>query len=377
MKILFMGPLPEPVTGQSLACKLLYERMRVDHEVTLVDLKKKSFQQGANSVGRLIEIFGMAMRVVLKRAGCRRVYFTISESVAGNLKDLLFYCLLIGKLDRTIVHLHGGAGLRVLLSSAHPWLRALNKFFLRRLGRVILLGERHVPMFDGLVDRSRIRIVENFALDTLFIPLSDLEAKWARPNHRLKLLFLSNLLPGKGHTELVDAVAGLAASERERIEVHFAGGFESSDQERRFLESIAGISCIQYHGIVHGDTKRRLLWDANLFCLPTYYAFEGQPISILEAYASGCAVMTTDHSGIFDTFVPGENGCAVAKASVAAIRDAIRQAITEPATLVKMAHHNRRMADLRFRQSVHLSNIMAVVGECMALTLPDGSTGAS
>jgi glycosyltransferase involved in cell wall biosynthesis len=63
-----------------------------------------------------------------------------------------------------------------------------------------------------------------------------------------------------------------------------------------------------YHGdssaciIVDGPGKKNLFSEAHIFCLPTYYPYEGQPIAILEAFASGCVVITTNHSGISDFF---------------------------------------------------------------------------
>jgi glycosyltransferase involved in cell wall biosynthesis len=356
MKILFLGPLPEPVTGQSLACKLFYDALCCDYEVVLIDMKKGSFRQGANSLWRVIEIFSMACQILRKRAGCDRVYFTISESIAGNLKDILFYILLLGKLNQTAVHLHGGAGLRILLSSAHPVLRILNGLFLRHLWRVIVLGERHVSMFDGLVEPARIKIVENFALDSLFISPKAMDAKYAAPMP-LRLLFLSNLLPGKGYRELVAAVTALDHNQRCALEVHFAGGFEADNQRDAFLASIAGLSSVRYHGVVAGAAKRQLLAETHLFCLPTYYPYEGQPISILEAYASGCAVMTTDHSGIFDIFTPDENGFAVDKASPDSIRHAIEVALGNPELVAAIARRNRAMADERFRETIHLHRL--------------------
>ena len=70
-----------------------------------------------------------------------------------------------------------------------------------------------------------------------------------------------------------------------------------------------------------GEKKRRLFAEAHVFCLPTYYSYyEGQPISILEAYASGCVVITTDHGGICDIFKDKINGFRVEKRSCLSIK---------------------------------------------------------
>lgn len=74
------------------------------------------------------------------------------------------------------------------------------------------------------------------------------------------------------------------------------------------MSKISKIKNIFYYGVVSGEKKRELLWDAHIFCLPTYYKFEAQPLAILEAYASGCVVLTTPQGGIKDIFINEKNG---------------------------------------------------------------------
>ena len=44
--LLFIGPLPEPVTGQSLACRVLLDGLPGEYRLELVDLTKREFTQG-------------------------------------------------------------------------------------------------------------------------------------------------------------------------------------------------------------------------------------------------------------------------------------------------------------------------------------------
>ena len=66
---------------------------------------------------------------------------------------------------------------------------------------------------------------------------------------------------------------------------------------------------------MNGTQKKDLYSNAHIFCLPTYYPWEGQPFCILEAYAAGCVVITTNHSGISQVFKDGINGIEVEKKS--------------------------------------------------------------
>ncbi|MBW8003473.1 MAG: glycosyltransferase family 4 protein, partial [Planctomycetes bacterium] len=67
--------------------------------------------------------------------------------------------------------------------------------------------------------------------------------------------------------------------------------------------------------------------SSQVFCLPTYYRYEGQPISIIEAYASGCVVVTTDQGGIGDIFKNNKNGYEVEKESIEDLVDKLEKII--------------------------------------------------
>lgn len=366
MKIVIIAPLPPPVTGQSLATQTLVESLRGSEVVNVIDSAKNGFRQGINSFGRLKDIADILVQIWRFRNSADVIYFNVSQSIAGNLKDVLIYAVCWHQLDRMVIHLHGGAGMREIMSRKHPLLRALNFFFLKRLGGAIVLGDRLKGIYEGVMPTAKLHTVPNFAKDEFFVASGVIEEKFAEVD-QLRLLFLSNLLPGKGHEELLAALAQLPSEARHRLRVDFAGGFESTDDEARFRKQAQAIvhMPINVHGIVHGEHKRDLLRRAHVFCLPTYYPYEGQPISILEAYASGCAVITTDHSGIFDTFTPGENGIEVKPRSTDSIAQAIEFALGHTQELFTYAQNNHSQAEKKYRATAHVAaikNIIASVG---------------
>jgi glycosyltransferase involved in cell wall biosynthesis len=272
-----------------------------------------------------------------------------------------------------VVHLHGG-GLREHLFDRHGLLRRLNRVFLKRVGGVVVLGKTMVSIFDGMVPAGRVHVVANFADESLFARREEIERKFERTG-TLRVLFLSNLLAGKGHEELAEACLGLEDPLKRRIRVDFAGGFESDRDRERFLRTIQGNDNLNYLGTVSGEEKRRLLAEAHLFCLPTYYAFEGQPISILEAYASGCVVVTTNHAGIRDIFRDGENGYRVQAKSARSIRDRLEAIAADPAGLADVALRNQRIASERYREDRYCGALIGIL-EHMADGSPE-TKGAS
>jgi len=361
-RVLFICPLPPPTTGQSLASKQLFEALNPEVDALLVNLSKETFQQGVNSLARVVEVVNIVWQVRRTQHAAGLIYFTISESIAGNLKDLVIYAVCWRRLSRMVIHLHGGAGMREIMSNRHPLLRAMNAFFLKRLGAVIVLGGRLKSIYEGVVPPAKLHAVPNFAADEFFVTPEDIDTKFALVEP-LRILFLSNLLPGKGHQELLAALGRLSPEVSARLHVDFAGGFESAEEETLFREHVQATGNVRIivHGIVHGELKRDLLRTAHVFCLPTYYPYEGQPISILEAYASGCAVITTDHSGIFDTFTPGVNGIEVKPRSPESIVLALQYALTHTQDLLGQAKVSHQQALNLYRPATHIAALQAIL----------------
>lgn len=358
--MLFVGPLPDPVTGQSLACKALLDDLQSDHDVDVIDLGRDFAEKGRNVGCHIRLVLGNVMRMRKLSRSVDVIYYNNVESLAGNVKDLFFYAAAFDRLDRTVVHLHGGAGMREIMKGKYPLLGSLNRFFLRRAGAMVVLGPRLVDIYSPHLNAQRIKTAANFAEDRWFATDDTIRAKFA-DLPPIRLLFLSNLLPGKGHLELAEAFMRLEPNVRACLRLDFAGGFDHANNEAAFRALIASTPEAIYHGTVRGDAKHALLSKAHVFCLPTYYPYEGQPISILEAYAAGAAVITTDHSGIFDTFQNNVNGWAVEKRSVDDLESRLRAIADNPSTLLPIGLANAAAARSTYRVEHFLARMRSII----------------
>ena len=348
MKVLAVVPLPPPITGHSLLSQVLVDGLREVHETAVVNLSIGSLNDGRVTPRRIREVGKVLAAVWGKRRWADVIYLTISESRAGNLKDLLIYLILAGRLGRLVVHLHGGTIGRELFDR-HPFWRTVNAWFIRRLGGVIISGQAHLQIFERLIVRDRIHMVPNCAADEMFAGEPEILAKFSeiRP---LRVLYLSAMTPEKGFLDLVDAWQGLPEQVRRQIRLDLAGRFERDEDRAAFERRIAGLAGIRYHGLVSPAEKRRLFAEAHVFCLPTHM-FEGQPISVLEAYAAGCVVVTTGQRGTRDVFADGVNGFEVMAGSAASIAAALTRAVDETGRLRQIAIANRQTAADRYRTS--------------------------
>lgn len=360
MNILFIAPVPPPLTGQSLAVKTLYNSLIKNNQIVLINLNKDSFKSGLSSLGRICQILKILKNVLTKQKDKDIIYFTISESFAGNLKDLLIYSICYKNRRKIFIHMLGGAGMKKIIENGGMQYR-FNKFFISKLGGVIVEGQQQATVFSKIIAEKKIHVVPNFAEDFLFADENEIKNKFSNIDP-LRILFLSNLLYGKGYIELVNSFLGLSNELKKRIRIIFVGGFESDRKKTEFLRMIRGNEELIYHGTyVGGNEKKTLYMQSHIFCLPTYYPFEGQPISILEAYATGCVVITTYHSGIPDIFCDGLNGFRVETKSSESIKSVIEQILEKPEPLHTMAVSNRKIAYEKYRTSIYNSSLIKII----------------
>ncbi len=339
MNVLFIAPLPPPLAGHSLAAKVFYDHLSTKHNVTVVNFNKTSFKEGFSSFNRIFEVLGILWKIAKVYKTADVIYITISESFAGNIKDLLTYAICSKKIDRFYVHLHGGS-IKRLLWDKYPLLHRINKYFLKQIAGVIISGESHKEVFDQFVVPNKIHTIPNFALDYLFAESEQIINKFSTIGP-IRVLYMSNMIDKKGYDQLASAYIKLPKALQQQIIIDFAGRFELDIQKERFENKIKDYPGLTYHGVVDDTQKQQLFFQSHVFALPTSY-FEGQPISILEAYAAGCAVITTGQSGILDIFKDGVNGIQMG--------DGLSDAINS--TLIKMIDQKNRLSSIGLKNAV-------------------------
>ncbi|BDU70465.1 hypothetical protein GETHOR_25660 [Geothrix oryzae] len=363
MRVLFIAPLPPPITGHSVASRVLLEHLEKKHRVAVINLSTASSHDGALTWRRVVAVAKDLYRTWKEKREANVFYLTISESFFGNIKDLLIYSICYNKLNKFYIHLHGGS-IKQLLFDTHPTLRRLNAIFIRRMAGVIISGQSHVAIFEEMLDPKKIHIIPNFAQDYLFIDNAKIDTKFHNL-FPLNILYISGMTRGKGYLDLLNAYHFLEEAIRECIHIDFAGKFDSDEEQSEFIHATQGLPGLTYHGVVDDVRKQELFFNSHVFCLPTSY-FEGQPISILEAYASANAVMTTGQAGIRDIFTDGVNGFEIGVHDAASIGKVIRNLVSNPTPLVEIAIRNRDMALLNYRTAVFGSRIEMVLAGCTA-----------
>lgn len=360
-KVLFIGPLPPPVDGQSKAtAQALIALKSAGLDVSVVNTNRDGLSRGfISQIKRIIEVLGLYIEISKSIRRCEIIYISIAESILGNIKDLVIYSMLYWRMDKVTIHMLGGSGMyKILNETAH--LSRINGWFMSKMTGVIVEGQRGYQVFGRYVDRSKIHIVANFVDDYLAVEPSQVIGKF-ESRDKIQVLYLSNLIKEKGCWDLLDAFLSLPHSVRMRYSLKFVGGFPTEEERRLFLKRISTEQDIEYVGkFIDGSDKLRLYSNSHIFCLPTYYPYEGQPISILEAYSTGCAVITTSHGGIPDIFTEGINGFLVEKNNPESISRVLTSIIDDFDIVRQMALNNAEESRCKYSANIYRNKISQV-----------------
>jgi glycosyltransferase involved in cell wall biosynthesis len=105
--------------------------------------------------------------------------------------------------------------------------------------------------------------------------------------------------------------------------------------------------------------------QAQIVCLPTYYG-EGLPKSLLEAAASGCAIVATDIPGCREIVQHGVTGWLVPTRDVSGLASALRQAIGRPSLREQYGRSARASVAASFSMDRVVRETIAIYDELMS-----------
>jgi glycosyltransferase involved in cell wall biosynthesis len=342
MKLLVFAHIPPPHHGQSYMVKLMLDGFGGDCRRSGEKANRafgiECYHVNARFSKSLVDIGefqGTKMFLILRyclqaiwcrfRYGTTHFYYVPAPGKAVALyRDWLVMLLCRPFFKRIILHWHAAGLGRWLETSAQIRSRAITYRLFKPVDLSIVLSRYNFADAEKLLS-SHVRVVNNGIPDPcpnfaeVVLPrrrarfaaraklsagenLSATEMTAAGGDAEvIKVLFLANGLREKG---LFAAMHGVVIANRRltsgrrnlRMVLIFAGNFmteEERDEFDRLLREPEFAGAVQPLGFVSGPEKSRILREADLFCFPTQYLGENQPVSLIEAMAFGLPIVTT------------------------------------------------------------------------------------
>jgi glycosyltransferase involved in cell wall biosynthesis len=199
--------------------------------------------------------------------------------------------------------------------------------------------------YDFLLDKkclsqNKIELIRGSGVDLGHFAFS------AERDDRPLVVLPGRMLWDKGVGEFVEAAKQL---HRMGIEARFAlvGGIDPNNPESvptRRLAEWAREGDVEWWG--NRQDMPAIYRDAHIVCLPSYR--EGLPKVLLEAAASGRAIVATDVPGCREAVLEGVNGLLVPARQSGPLATALKRLILDPALRQSMGRKGRAMAEAEF-----------------------------
>lgn len=153
----------------------------------------------------------------------------------------------------------------------------------------------------------------------------------------LECLAVGRLLPPKNYALLVDAVALLSMSERERVRVRIAGegSPEATHALQQKIEELGLGSTITLLG--NRSDIAGLMANSHLLLMSS--AWEGLPIVLLEACASGLPFIATDVGSCSEVAETSGSGIIVSPHDPEQLANALKRFLEEPGLLSSLSRN--------------------------------------
>lgn len=348
MKLLIFAHTPPPHHGQSYMVQLMLHGFGGDHRRRRENFVPRNpagdghgiqcfhvnnrVSKGLEDIGKfhgtkLFLLFAHCLEAIWCRFryGVRNFYFIPAPGKQSALyRDWLVMFLCRPFFKTMTLHWHAAGLAKWLETTMQIRSRAITYRTAGQADLSIVLSRYNLADAEKLLPR-RVRVVSNGIPDPCpdfessvlprrrarFAALAQLLA--ARPPgpgargdsvsnpHLVRVLYLAHCMREKGIFDAMQAVvlanrALAAARSPARLRLWAAGAFVTDEEKTEFDRMMAApemAAAVEFQGFLTGEEKQRAFCEADLFCFPTYYLGENQPVNIIEALAYGLPVVTT------------------------------------------------------------------------------------
>lgn len=265
---------------------------------------------------------------------CYQAKTVIYGSIAAHKRGITEIYPLIAGLGSVLI----GEGLknkilRILMTTEY-------KAALKYANAVMFQNPDDMSFFvdGGLVKKEKCRMINGSGVDTRHFVPTEFPGETA-------FLCISRLIRDKGVGEYLEA-SRIVHAKYPSVRCLLVGPFDTNpsavtpDELKEYTDD----GSVEYFG--EQSDIIPFMSQCSVFVLPSYH--EGTPKTVLEAMASGRAVITTDAPGCRETVSDGKNGVLVPIKNSLALAQAMESFITDPYKALPMGMAGRRIAEEKY-----------------------------
>lgn len=198
-------------------------------------------------------------------------------------------------------HIHGADFDEFYVNASESKKKKIKKIY-EKCSVLIALSEEWKERLSQIVSPSKISVIENYSI----LHEDALKQRLERKCNNT-VLFLGELGRRKGCYDIPEVIRKVKEDVPDVKFVLAGAGSEADEKAIKKLIDRENVSDnVEFPGWVRGDTKDKLLREADVFFLPSYN--EGMPMSVLDAMGYGLPIVSTNVGGIPKIVQDRKNG---------------------------------------------------------------------
>jgi len=317
LKILFICQISKPINGSQKISNFLLKNLKekYDYKIDYLDtnLVSENNQVGNFSLKKII-MFSLQLFNLIKKSNNYDVFYIVpGNSFFGILRFYLIIKFLNILKKKIIIHHHGYAIIDFLKKN-----NEFKKTFLKKQNINLLLTNDMKKKILKIKKNANLIVLKNFSFLESF--------NSTKLNKKITCLYLSSLMEEKGFVNFIKASKYFKNC---NFIICGAGNVKSLNLINRYNK----FNNLFYYGEVKGIEKKKIYRKSDIYILQTHYKTEGVPLSLLDAMASSCAIITTSHNGIPETL--GKSAIYVKKKSLESLVSSIKKLVKKPELISK------------------------------------------
>jgi len=214
------------------------------------------------------------------------------------------------------------------------------------------------------LDPGKIHVIRTGADTTRFRP-----RKGERRPGPIRLLSVGRLAPMKGFSYLIKACAALYKRGL-GFELTIVGGGKLQTELLRLIDQTGTSDVIRMPGPLSQEDLMPLFADADIFVMPSVVLpsglKEGIPVALMEAMASGLAVVATRISGIPELVEDEVGGLLVPERQAQALADAIQRLADDESLRERLGRAARTRVESEFDLEDNARKLSRLLAELLA-----------
>ncbi len=268
-------------------------------------------------------------------------------------------CLLRGRRTPLIVTQHGDA--------TRETYKLMSRAVLRRAAAIVIPSRAHLALSSEL---------EGFETKVEVIPFGIDETRWREVPPRPRdvsprALFIGRLVKYKGLDILLRALERVPD-----LSLDVVGSGPDGPRLKTLAQALALTDRVKWFGEYPDEDMPRRMAEADFLVLPSVTVEEKFGLVVLEAMASGRAVITTTvPTGVREVNVPGETGLEVPLRDVGELARALETLARDPELRTRMGAAGRQRVEAHYTRSLMAERHLALYERVLSYAEPMTGNG--